>query len=58
MKGCSKLTQDDVVAIDDKQLKGSFNQSGRHDALYMISAFACENGFVWRNALLIKSRMK
>ncbi|MBB1303879.1 ISAs1 family transposase, partial [Pseudoalteromonas sp. SR44-8] len=27
MKDCSKLTQGDVVAIDGKRLKGSFNQS-------------------------------
>ncbi|MGB6139532.1 ISAs1 family transposase [Pseudoalteromonas rhizosphaerae] len=46
MKDCSKLTQGDVVAIDGKRLKGSFNQSDRRDALYMVSAFACENGVV------------
>lgn len=46
MKDCSKLTHGDVVAIDGKRLKGSFNQSDRRDALYMVSAFACENGVV------------
>ncbi|MBQ4853050.1 ISAs1 family transposase, partial [Pseudoalteromonas sp. MMG012] len=46
MKACSKLTQGEVIAIDGKRLKGSFNQSDRRDALYMVSAFACENGVV------------
>ena len=46
MKACTKLTQGDVVAIDGKRLKGSFNQSDRRDELYMVSAFLCENGVV------------
>lgn len=44
MQHCCELTDDSVVAIDGKRLKGSFKQSDRKDAIHMVSAFACENG--------------
>lgn len=46
MKTCCKLTHGEVIALDGKRLKGSFTQADRRDALFMVSAFACENGVV------------
>ena len=46
MQACNQATEGQVVAIDGKRLKGSFNQPDRKDAIHMVSAFACENGVV------------
>ncbi|MDB2387165.1 ISAs1 family transposase [Shewanella sp.] len=46
MKDCHQATDGQVIAIDGKRLKGSFNQSDRKDAIHMVSAFACQNGLV------------
>ena len=46
MKDCQTTTEGQVVAIDGKRLRGSFNQSNRRDAIHMVSAFACENKLV------------
>lgn len=46
MQDCHQVTDGQVIAIDGKRVKGSFNQSDRKDAIHMVSAFACENGVV------------
>lgn len=46
MKDCHHATDGQVIAIDGKRLKGSFNQPDRKDAIHMVSAFACQNGLV------------
>ncbi|KZN44207.1 hypothetical protein N482_17585 [Pseudoalteromonas luteoviolacea NCIMB 1942] len=46
MKTCCKLAHGEVIALDGKRLKGSFTQVDRRDALFMVSAFAYENGVV------------
>ena len=46
MQDCHQATNGQVIAIDGKRLKGSFNQPDRKDAIHMVSAFACRNGVV------------
>ncbi len=40
----SKLTEGEVVAIDGKRLRGSFDTAGNQKAIRMVSAFATING--------------
>jgi hypothetical protein len=40
----SKLTEGEVVAIDGKRLRGSFDTAGNQKAIHMVSAFATING--------------
>jgi hypothetical protein len=41
-----QATDGQVIAIDGKRVKGSFNQSDKKDAIHMVSAFSFENGVV------------
>lgn len=46
MKAVHKLTNGEVIAIDGKTLKGSYDREDRLATLHMINAFACENKLV------------
>ncbi len=46
MKAISILTAGDIVAIDGKTLRGSYNRHDRQSTIHMISAFATNNGVV------------
>ena len=42
----TEVTQGEVVAIDGKTLRHSFDKKSRKSAIHMVSAFASENGVV------------
>ncbi|OOE96562.1 ISAs1 family transposase [Salinivibrio sp. IB643] len=44
MKSCHELTDGEVVAIDGKTLRGSYNRAADQAAIYMVNAFATANG--------------
>lgn len=46
MRSVHKLTQGEVVAIDGKTLRGSYNRSARGSTIHMISAYASANQLV------------
>lgn len=46
MRSVHRLTHGEVVAIDGKTLRGSYNRDERSSAIHMISAYACANQLV------------
>lgn len=44
MKSCCELTEGEVVAIDGKTVRGSYDNSRGLGAIHMVNAFATENG--------------
>lgn len=46
MHSVHRLTQGEVVAIDGKTLRGSYNRDDRRSTIHMISAYACANQLV------------
>jgi predicted transposase YbfD/YdcC len=46
MKATAKLTDGQVIAIDGKRLRGSFDKASDKSAIHMVSAWATENGVV------------
>jgi hypothetical protein len=46
MNTISTSTAGDVVAIDGKTLRGSYNRHDRQSTIHMVSAFATANGVV------------
>jgi predicted transposase YbfD/YdcC len=46
MRQVNTLTQGEVVAIDGKTLRSSYNRDDRKSAIHMVSAFATANGVV------------
>jgi predicted transposase YbfD/YdcC len=44
MKDCHELTSGEVIAIDGKTVKGSYNKSKDQQAIHMVNAFATANG--------------
>src|SRR3989344_1549667 len=46
MQGVAKVTQGDIVAIDGKTLRGSYDTSGEKSAIHMVSAWSSANGVV------------
>ena len=46
VKGISELTQGEVIAIDGKSLRGSYDRSGGRSAIHMVSAWAQKNSLV------------
>ena len=44
MKDCCELTEGEVIAIDGKTVRGSYDDSNGLDAIHMVNAFATENG--------------
>ena len=45
-KPVSKLISGEIIAIDGKTLRGSYNREDRQSAIHMISDFATLNGVV------------
>lgn len=46
MKAVHRLTQGEVVAIDGKTLRGSYNRDDRYSTIHMINAYASTNQMV------------
>ena len=46
MKSVVQLTEGEIVAIDGKQARRSYDKRSRKNALHMVSAWACTNGVV------------
>jgi predicted transposase YbfD/YdcC len=46
MNDCHEATHGDIIAIDGKRVRGSYNQSDKSDAIHMVSAFAAGNEVV------------
>lgn len=46
MKECHTASAGEVIAIDGKTLRGSYDKSRRKGAIHMISAFSAANGVV------------
>ena len=44
MKECHKLTDGEVIAIDGKTVRGSYDKSRGQSAIHMVNAFATANG--------------
>lgn len=44
MKDCCELTNGEVIAIDGKTVRGSYDDSRGLGAIHMVNAFATENG--------------
>ncbi|EGR0202218.1 ISAs1 family transposase [Vibrio parahaemolyticus] len=44
MKDCHQLTEGEVVAIDGKTVRGSYNKSEERSAIHMVNAFATAQG--------------
>ena len=46
MQATQQLTQGQVIAIDGKTLRGSYNREERQSAIHMMNAFSVTNGMV------------
>ena len=46
MKAVHKLTGGEVVAIDGKTLRGSYDRNNRQSTIHMVSAYSCANQLV------------
>lgn len=46
MKEAELSTQGEIIAVDGKTVRRSFNKKGKQGAIHMVSAFAAENGVV------------
>lgn len=46
MKDAEINTQGDIIAVDGKTVRGSYDKKSKQGAIYMVSAFAAENGVV------------
>jgi predicted transposase YbfD/YdcC len=46
MKSCCEMSHGDVIAIDGKTLRGSFNNKNKSDTIHMVSAFSAANSVV------------
>ncbi|EKO3580764.1 ISAs1 family transposase, partial [Vibrio metschnikovii] len=44
MKDCHQITDGEVVAIDGKTVRGSYNKSEERSAIHMVNAFATAQG--------------
>lgn len=44
MKDCHTLTDGEVIAIDGKTLRGSYDRSKGKGTIHMVNAFATANG--------------
>ena len=45
MQATQQLTQGQVIAIDGKTLRGSYNREERQSAIHMANAFSVTNGW-------------
>lgn len=46
MKACHKITQGEIIAIDGKTARGSYDKSKKKGAIHMVSAFVAANEMV------------
>ncbi len=46
MNACHKVSQGDVIAIDGKTLRRSYDKSKKRDAIHRVSAFSAANNVV------------
>ncbi len=46
VKAVHRLTEGEVVAIDGKTLRGSYNRDNRYSTIHMVSAYASANQLV------------
>lgn len=46
MNDCHEATHGDIIAIDGKRVRGSYNQADKSDAIHMVSAFSAGNEVV------------
>ena len=46
VQSIAKITEGEIVAIDGKQARRSYNKKDRKAAIHMVSAWACQNGVV------------
>jgi predicted transposase YbfD/YdcC len=46
MKEAELSTKGEIIAIDGKTVRGSYDKKGKQSAIHMVSAFAAENGVV------------
>ncbi|MFT2536216.1 ISAs1 family transposase, partial [Escherichia coli] len=46
MQECHEITDGEIIAIDGKTIRGSFDKGKRKGAIHMVSAFSNENGVV------------
>ena len=46
MKDAEINTQGDIIAVDGKTVRGSYDNKSKQGAIHMVSAFAAENGVV------------
>lgn len=44
MKDCHEITKDEVIAIDGKIVRGSYNKPEERSVIYMVNAFATAHG--------------
>ncbi|MDW2312746.1 ISAs1 family transposase [Vibrio sp. 1075] len=44
MKDCHEITEGEVIAIDGKTVRGSYNKSEERSAIHMVNAFATAQG--------------
>ncbi|MFT5295356.1 MAG: hypothetical protein ACI9YH_001370 [Colwellia sp.] len=46
MKDAEISTQGEIIAVDGKTVRGSYDKKSKQGAIHMVSAFAAENGVV------------
>ncbi|WFQ78877.1 ISAs1 family transposase [Xenorhabdus sp. SF857] len=46
VQAVSERTEGEIIAIDGKRLRGSYDRKNRQSAIHMVSAFATQNGIV------------
>ncbi|MCL1126490.1 ISAs1 family transposase [Shewanella surugensis] len=46
MQSINQLSKGDIIAIDGKTLRGSYDREDRRSTLHMVNAFACKNKMV------------
>ncbi len=46
MQVCHEITDGEIIAIDGKTVRGSYDKGKRKGAIHMVSAFSTENGVV------------
>lgn len=46
MNDCQEFSHGDIIAIDGKRVRSSYNQADKSDAIHMVSAFAADNEVV------------
>lgn len=46
IKSVATVTEGEIIAIDGKRSRGSYDRRSRKTALHMVSAWACQNGVV------------